>query len=228
MPNYVANTLKMKDITKLPLFTEQDGKKCFDFNKVIPMPEALNIESSSRAEWAIVYYLTKRCVIPVGCLMGDDKKIADATVHNQFSRNWLQEVYTRTQKWAYNAPESQKDKLFEDGKQYVDNYKQYGATSWYEWCIENWGTKWNAGSNGQIDDDTIVFKTAWSMPEPVIMKLSQMYPDREIDIMFADEGRGSNTGHIVYQNGQVIRGGYNENGSEDALTAYNECWSMSV
>lgn len=82
-----------------------------------------------------------------------------------FSKNWLQEVYTRTQEWAYTAPESKKAEMFSMGQIYVDNYKKYGATTWYNWCIDNWGTKWNALGTGKwIDDDTITFKTAWSAP----------------------------------------------------------------
>ena len=32
MPNHVKNVVKMEGITNLPLFVEEDGKKCFDFN----------------------------------------------------------------------------------------------------------------------------------------------------------------------------------------------------
>ena len=45
MPNYIFNTLEIEGGFKnLDLFI--DGR--FDFNKIIPMPEALNIESGSR------------------------------------------------------------------------------------------------------------------------------------------------------------------------------------
>ena len=43
---------------------------------------------------------------------------------------------------------------------------------WYHWCIENWGTKWDADILGlEVQDyDTleISFNTAWSPPEGVI------------------------------------------------------------
>ena len=39
MPNYVRNRVVMEGIANLPLFREVDGKKHFDFNKLIPMPE---------------------------------------------------------------------------------------------------------------------------------------------------------------------------------------------
>jgi len=59
MPNHVKNIVKMEGITKLPLFkTEYDEYEkrdvvCFDFNKIIPMPESLNVESGSMETVAI-------------------------------------------------------------------------------------------------------------------------------------------------------------------------------
>lgn len=50
MPNHVKNVVKMEGITNLPLFVEEDGKRCFDFNKIILMPESLNIESGSMTD----------------------------------------------------------------------------------------------------------------------------------------------------------------------------------
>ena len=50
MPNHVKNVVKMEGITNLPLFVEEDGKICFDFNKIINMPESLNIESGSMTD----------------------------------------------------------------------------------------------------------------------------------------------------------------------------------
>lgn len=227
MPNYVANVVKMKGIAHLPLFSTEDGKKCFDFNKIIPMPESLNIESGSRTEQAIVYYLTNRCLIPLGCLDEDVRKIIANTVTNMFSKNWAQEVFIRTSEWAYKARPYEQDKLYSDGEKYVNNYKNYGATTWYDWCTANWGTKWNAGSNIEIDNSTISFQTAWAMPEPVITKLSQMYPDKEVKIWWADEDRGSNTGHAVYKNGQIISGGPNKNSSNEAYEMYDYCWNIN-
>ena len=52
--------------------------------------------------------------------------------------------------------------------------KEIGHDSWYTWCIENWGTKWNA-CDVRIDDlgissgfVEINFRTAWSAPLPVL------------------------------------------------------------
>ena len=50
--------------------------------------------------------------------------------------------------------------------------------NWHSWCEENWGTKWNAyGTICATKDNitTIEFKTAWSVPYPVIVAFSNKY-----------------------------------------------------
>lgn len=63
-----------------------------------------------------------------------------------------------------------------------------GHYSWYTWSIENWGTKWNSYSGSMIDDRTLRFQTAWSPPEPVMIKLSAMFPSLRLMLSFVDEG----------------------------------------
>ena len=75
---------------------------------------------------------------------------------------------------------------------------------WYDWSIANWGTKWNAYDIEKIDDNTLLFNTAWSMPQPVIIKLSEMFPDVVFKIKWADEDTGSNCGELHYKNGEEI------------------------
>ena len=65
--------------------------------------------------------------------------------------------------------------------------KDIGHDSWYTWCIENWGTKWNAchthmASVGLVSaaletsSIKINFDTAWSAPLPVFHKMHEMFP----------------------------------------------------
>ena len=47
--------------------------------------------------------------------------------------------------------------------------KLYGKNNWYDWSLDNWGTKWDAyGYDDNIDysqnKDTIIFLTAWAAP----------------------------------------------------------------
>lgn len=229
MPNHVKNIVKMEGITALPLFTEEDGKECFDFNKIIPMPESLNMESGSTTDECIVYYLTERCTIPLSVLGEKAKEVLEKTVTNMFSRNqeWVQTVFQRAMERAYKRGRFNSNKMYNDGRQYVNNYMKYGCTTWYDWCCNNWGTKWNAYSNEQEDEDTISFETAWSNPEPVMLKLSEMYPEAIIEHWWADEDMGNNDGYRVYQGGKIIEGDYCESCSSEAYEIYIKCWGES-
>lgn len=229
MPNHVMNVVKMEGITRLPLFTMEYDKflerdvENFDFNKIIPMPESLNITSGSVTDQCIVYYLTERCTIPIACLEDGGAEMRKM-VKNSFSNDWVQEVFNRVMECAYKASESEKEKMYRDGKTYVENYRNYGHTTWYDWCCSNWGTKWNAYEYEQVDEDTIEFETAWSNPEPVMLKLSKMYPEETIEHWWADEDMGNNSGYRVYQNGEIVEGDYNDFCSSEAYETYIKCW----
>ena len=63
-----------------------------------------------------------------------------------------------------------------------------GGLNWYDWCTANWGTKWGAYDFNRLDGNSVSFDTAWSPPEPVIEKLSEMFPDVHITHEYFDEG----------------------------------------
>lgn len=217
MPNHVKNIVKMEGITKLPLFkTEYDEYEkrdvvCFDFNKIIPMPESLNMVSGSLETLAI------------------------EAVNRRLSqrRYRFQQGYSKPQmtdeeyRIRLESHEKTEEELLELGLQYISNKVKYGATTWYDWCCDNWGTKWNAYSNEQEDEDTISFETARSNPEPVMLKLSEMYPEATIEHWWADEDMGSNDGHRIYQGGQIIDGDYCDSCSNEAYEVYIKCWGES-
>ena len=72
---------------------------------------------------------------------------------------------------------------------YKDGYNQGG----YEWCIANWGTKWNACDIGIDFIDgyaKIEFRTAWSPPVQIVEKLAQMFPTLELTLAFFECGAG--------------------------------------
>ena len=111
------------------------------------------------------------------------------------------------------------------GLKYLENAFWHGHTTWYGWCCENWGTKWNSTGLQRIDDDTIIFDTAWSNPEPIIAALSAQYPDRMIEHWWADEDAGENTGYRCIQDGCRDDVPY-DSGSQEALETYVMCWGM--
>lgn len=49
------------------------------------------------------------------------------------------------------------------------NLEKYGAKNWYDWCVANWGTKWDVGGDGYEAQDIpgglmLTFDSAWSPP----------------------------------------------------------------
>ena len=79
-----------------------------------------------------------------------------------------------------------------------DGYNSGG----YEWCIANWGTKWNAYDIG-FGYDEIYFCTAWSTPKPIFAELSKRFPDLQLEVEYADEDIGNNCGRLMYLNGEL-------------------------
>jgi hypothetical protein len=64
------------------------------------------------------------------------------------------------------------------------------TSGWYDWRIENWGTKWDVynATCDRMDANTLVlrFDTAWSPPMPVYEKLTDM--GFEVTARYLDEG----------------------------------------
>lgn len=89
------------------------------------------------------------------------------------------------------------DKLPKDG------YNQGG----YDWCIENWGTKWNAyeASIERTSDESMSgwFDTAWSPPLGVLQAMSEKFPDIKFELNYSEEGMGIK-GTSVYLRGEEI------------------------
>ena len=120
-------------------------------------------------------------------------------------------------------------------KMYDSYMKKYGAVDWYDWSIQNWGTKWNCSESslcddlpdekGNPDDDvecSFEFDTAWSTPFGVIAKLSQKYPTVEITVRFADEDAGQNCGIYTLRDEKIIGNLEPEPGSTQAMKLYLE------
>ena len=90
--------------------------------------------------------------------------------------------------------------------------KIYGKNNWYDWSIENWGTRWNS-EDAEVDANEILFLTAWSSCDPVIAALAKMYPTMRIVYTFYEPGMCF-CGQRVYENGKItfsFDGDYCEN-----------------
>lgn len=76
----------------------------------------------------------------------------------------------------------------------------------YDWCVENWGTKWDACYPHLTDDGgkdiQYSFDTAWSPPAPVVYRIIKNFPSIEFYHYYEEPGMGFQ-GEIRGKNGEV-------------------------
>jgi hypothetical protein len=85
------------------------------------------------------------------------------------------------------------DKVRRFTREEKEELARIGAENWYDWSIENWGTKWNpchldisgAAINGSLE---VTFDTAWSAPVPIFRKIVVMFPKLSFAFQWCDEG----------------------------------------
>ena len=75
--------------------------------------------------------------------------------------------------------------------------RKYGSSNWYDWNLENWGTKWDCSESTYSEEDKILqFQTPWACPQEIIGEMKLMFPDLKFNGNYADEDFGSNVGYI--------------------------------
>lgn len=57
--------------------------------------------------------------------------------------------------------------------------EKYGYSNWYDFCVNEWGTKWDIGADGYIAEDnsvglSLTFDSAWSPPIGAYEKLGEL------------------------------------------------------
>lgn len=188
MPNWVRNVVMFTCSSERLndiRSTLKSEDRVFDFNKLIPMPESLKLDEGSHADKAEECY-----------------------------RAYIMDNEQRT-KEKYKISDDAFEKLKREGKIYASNREKYGHRSWYSWRCENWGTKWNAREPQWVDNDTIVFETAWNCPKPIFKKLAETFPDIGIFVKYADEDIGFNCGTLEYADGELYAVDIEPDGSYD-------------
>lgn len=84
-----------------------------------------------------------------------------------------------------------------------NNIVQYGYKDWYDFCIEEWGTKWDVGDDGAADLDEesnhlmLHFDSAWSPPLAAYAKFEEL--GFEVLAYYHEAGMGFAG---MYQNGE--------------------------
>ena len=227
MPNWVHNTIKVKtsdfkDFCKDTL--DKEGN--FDFNKIAPLSKDLNILANDMYKkitqpYHVTFYaddikFQEEHVDTFLSQFYNDKisqmdfvKLANSELCKATNKNVLAKWKEKYGEYQYHS-NSYTDGTIDFGKNILYpellagyfNCQRYGYPSWYSAQIDTWGTKWNACET-YVDEQSCVisFDTAWSMPEPIFIKLSEKY---EFVVAFADEDIGSNYGLVRYSDGVEI------------------------
>lgn len=218
MPNWVRNIVHMEgckeDISKvleLMRDTDSESENEIDFNNVFPIPKRLNIVAGGHDRYYIALYLrsldkAERNIIENRLLntplyfYGNYYKKFRASFTMCIPEENLTWMKTHFKKdYSSISPTSMEDV----GKTYIDNILEYGHVSWYEWCIDKWGTKWNA-CESTIGNDYLEFDTAWDAPIPIIAELSRRFPELIFCLEWSDEDLGHNCGRIEYKGGEIV------------------------
>ena len=88
----------------------------------------------------------------------------------------------------------------------AENREKYGYGNWYDYCVGEWGTKWDVGGQGQSDihpDGKILhtaFDSAWSPPISAYEKLERL---------------GFRVNALYYEGGMAFAGCYGDGGDEE-------------
>lgn len=180
MPNWVSINMtvesktpeEMKQFREEIAFDLKNEVQVVSFRKIIPMPAVLDRTgkgSISSIAWDAFY--------------------GDPTIVLGYS--WVKDA-------GVKDVEGLREFLNKEGVHYrvtADRAKkakdETGYTNWYDWSVDNWGTKWDACSIDEVSSEDnlfeIRFDTAWSLPVPVLKALAQKYPHLGISGAFTEE-----------------------------------------
>lgn len=158
----------------------EDGSVNYiDFNKIIPMPKKLMINSSTLGELGVKYIQAMQ-------------RMPNYTPKD-----------LETIKRFESFSDVNRQQAMQLGVKYLSNIMLFGYPTWYEWANAIWGTKWNAYNQDFDEPNILWFDTAWSGVPQLIGKLSEKYPDVEFLYTYADEYFGTHTGKGSIKNGKI-------------------------
>jgi len=170
MPNWCENRVSFNgsevDLKRLKSLMGTK-EQVISFQKIKPMPEDLNIESSSaRLGYEVIY--------------GD--------INSVLKRPWIKEEGLKSREALIAYLEKHHPEYVELAHRYKANIDQHGHTDWYGWRIENWGTKWDVEANQirvLIDEPgtlELAFDTAWSPPQGIHDALEAIIAEQDLDV----------------------------------------------
>ena len=191
MPNWTTNVVSIKSMNKEIL----EELKCriasedtaVDFNNITPMPQELSIEAGGNDYNDLQAY----------CIANDLPM--PTVMYEQFSKQ--------------NSITDMLHANMEHGRALYENIKAYQHLHWYDWCIDNWGVKWNTNGDETsveiIEHDngiyelSLLFNTAWNAPYAIFEDLSCMLPEKTFLIAESEYEEGFKE-RYEYSQGMMI------------------------
>lgn len=121
------------------------------------------------------------------------KKVFESFIKNEFLNSFIP-IPNDLNIPAGNIgmPDSPKQIAHENKQK--NNKKIYGYSDWYEFCMEEWGVKWDVGCTNenitQINDNTLIinFQSAYRPPVPAYHRLAKL--GFKINATFYEPGAG--------------------------------------
>lgn len=162
MPNYCFNRIRLnvtqeelERIKEKVMSKDEFGDEYFDFNKVIERPENMLLRAfkpNTLDAFSKYYYENPDKL---------EQKILDEIIRNKILKVRIGGKLVNIDRYVderYSAEE-------------LKSYTGEKLILWYDWCINNWGTKWNSLFSG-ITTEELLFSTAWS---PMSLKLFESF-----------------------------------------------------
>tara|TARA_R100000808_G_C2131487_1_gene140623 strand:+ start:123 stop:848 length:726 start_codon:yes stop_codon:yes gene_type:complete len=177
------------------------------FEGSVPMPKSLKITSGSTTDRAIAYLLAKQDMYE------EIDKIAEYAFAPKAYNFKVKDGKMTKRLKIIKAMEKEITKAeLKEGQMALDNEKKYGHRDWYNWSIDNWGTKWDA-CEGSIDSEgkyelNFSFDTAWSPPTNWLQKVTERYPSLKFTLEYTEEGMGFE-GKAFARDGQLVNNSMN-------------------
>jgi hypothetical protein len=94
----------------------------------------------------------------------------------------------------------------ESGLESAELQRRYGASNLLDWCVQNWGTKWNAEYWDRVDVGKAFeyrFDTAWTPPVDWVKRVAGIFPELKFTLTW-EEPSQEQAGTVVFGGGGAV------------------------
>lgn len=201
MPNWVDCHLEITgpkdDVDIFTAIAYGEGERNYlSFPDLLSIPQELNLEKNSASD---LIFKAK---------YGDDETIAEL-----LRMTWIKcKLNTREELIQFamgRYPEGEAQ-----AEQYKLNFDKFGFTTWKDWCIANWGTKWSAQQvrltcNPVPGIKTLAtahyhFNTVWTPPVALFRTIGKSFNALEFLLEYTNK-REHYYGRLLTRSGQLVQ-----------------------